>query len=354
MPTINQDPLLSLKNPWSSNANLINLGFMTGVRRNIEKFKFPGRLNLDSREQILNIASQELLKSTHLKNPTFYRASDLDPLKREYIYEHFLTQSSFHEAHKGEGVVVDETGCFLATINLKDHLYLQMTDTSGELEKCWNRLSSLETSIGNNVAYSFSNKFGFLTADPCDCGTALSVWAFLHVPALIHTKNLEEFLVKHRDDSISVHGLQGTVEEMIGDLLIVHNNYMLGLTEENILSSIRSFSTKLVVHEKSARSHLREEENINLKDMVSRSFGLLTHSYKLEVSETLNAISLLKLGHDLGWVSNIEIANLNALFFNCRRAHLLSLNPEGSKEPQVSHFRASYIHQALKNTTLSL
>ena len=65
---------------------------------------------------------------------------------------------------------------------------------------------------------------------------------------------------------------QGRPHEIIGDLVVVQNNYTLGLTEENILSSLRSYSTKLIVQEKSTRSHIKAEENPIIKDKVVESF----------------------------------------------------------------------------------
>src|SRR5262249_18486447 len=146
------------------------------------------------------------------------------------------------------------------------------------------------------VNYSYSPKFGFLTADPYECGTALQVAVYLQLAGLIHTDKINDVLEKLVDESLSVTGLQGSPTEIIGDVLCICNLYTLGLTEENIISSLRQVTTKLMVEEHAARSQIRHEISPDMKDKISRAYGILIHSYQIEAVEALNAISLLKLG----------------------------------------------------------
>jgi protein arginine kinase len=90
-------------------------------------------------------------------------------------------------------------------------------------------------------------------------------------------------------------------------------------------------------------------------DKVSRAFGILIHSYRIETRETLNEIGLVKLGVDLGWVEGVTPADLNHLMFHCRRAHLLtSLKEPEIPQDQVPHKRAEFIHATLKNAKLKI
>jgi protein arginine kinase len=79
----------------------------------------------------------------------------------------------------------------------------------------------------------------------------------------------------------------------------------------------------------------------------------LIHSYQIEAVEALNAISLLKLGVDLRWVLGITMEQLNLLFFNCRRAHLLCQFKEKIPQEEILHKRAEFIHKTLKGVELA-
>lgn len=341
--------------PWSKNDNSIWMASTLSLSRNVEKFKFPAKLDAVRQKQILGVLSKELLASPLLNKPTLIHAEESNPQQKEFFVEHFLSAHGFQQARQGEAFIFDRSGEFLATLNMRDHIHLHLLDCKGELEESLNRLIQIETTLGKSVKYAFSPKYGFLTSDFNQCGTALNVSVFLQLPALIHTGQIDPVLEKLIDDTLYVTGIQGNPTEVIGDLIVIQNNYALGISEENIIASIRTCTTKFLVEEHAARSRILKEESAEIKDCISRAFGILIHSYQIEAIESINAISLVKLGAELGWVKGISLAELNQLFLNCRRAHLLQCNEgETYKQEEIPHKRAEFIHKALKNVTLTI
>lgn len=346
--------IAKLDAPWSKNDNSTWLGTSLSLQRNIEKFKFPGKMASDRRQQVVALASKDLLESPDLEKPVLLKADEISPLDKEFLMEHFLSLQSFQHAHGGEGFIIDATGTFLTTFNLNNHLQFTVLDTHGDIEKASNRLAKVETALGQALGYAFSPKFGFLTADPHQCGTAFCVAAFLQLPALSQTGELEPVIKKLKDDQLVITGIQGSPTEIIGDVIALQNNYTLGVNEENILSSLRSAITKLQVQENAARLRLKEQEKPEIKDHVARAYGILIHSYQIETIEALNAISLMKLGVDLGWIKGTTIADLNQLFFSCRRAHLLGKVSGHITPEELPHKRAEHIHKTLKTVSLAI
>lgn len=278
----------------------------------------------------------------------------MTPLEKEFLVEHFLSSQSLHQAHVGEGFVIDNSGRFLTSINIRDHLSMTFLDCNGELENTWKQLVEVETALGQTLSYAFSQKFGFLNADAVNCGTGLRVAAFLQLSGLIHTNKIEEVLDKYTDDGIAITGIHGSPTEIIGDILVVQNNYALGITEENIISTLRTCCTKLQAEEKTARKKMQSENSAEIKDRISRAYGILVHSYNIEAVEALNALSLIKLGVQFGWIKGISIKDINQLFFNCRRAHLLSQYATEIPQEELVHKRAEFIHQFLKGVELTI
>lgn len=340
--------------PWIHNNNSVWLASTVCLARNIEKFKFPGKLTTESKRQILSLIDKEPLEIDGLQNPILIKIEDMTPLEKEYLSEHFLTIHSFQTATAGEGFILDETGEFLGQINIDNHLKFLLIDSNGDLENAWNRLVKIESAMGKLWSYSFSPRFGFLTADPTQCGTALHVTVYLQLPALIHTETIDDFLEKNADENLNITGIHANPNEIIGDILMIQNNYTLGLTEENIISAMRSITTKLQVEENHLRSTIKASNNAAIKDKISRAYAILLHSYQIEAVEALNAISLLKLGIDLGWVSGVTLGELNSLFFFCRRAHLLNQYSEKIAQDEIPHKRAEFIHKTLKNIKLEI
>lgn len=346
--------ILELKKPWESNDNSVWLASAIRFNRNIEKFNFPGKLDMERRKQVVSIIAKELLSVQGLTQPYLVKAENISPLEKQFLTEHFLRSDSFNQTHMGEGFILDATGQFLACLNLQDHLQLVLMDSKGELENSWNKLLKIETALGKSLTFSYSPKFGFLTSNFNECGTGLTVSIFLQLPGLLHTEKINEILDTLADESIAVTGIHGNPTEIIGDVLVIQNNYTLGVTEESIISTLRAFTTKMLVEENSCRNQIRQSNNADMKDKISRAYGILSHSYQIEAVEALNALSLLKLGIDMGWIEGIDVKLLNQLFFYCRRSHLLTQFQEKIQQEEIIHKRAEYIHSKIKNAQLKI
>jgi protein arginine kinase len=350
-------PKFLLENtPWEKEGNPIWLATSFLLHRNLAKFNFPPKMDERQSQQTLFSLKDQLFKSSLLENLFFLKAEEVSALDKEYLFEHFLCMEGFQNTLCGQGFIFDGTGSFLAELNIQNHLQMQLIDTVGSWEKMWNKLNEIETAISTAIEFSFSPKFGYLTSDPFLCGTGLSVQAFLHLPALIHTKQLQETLTKQKEEGITATGMGGNLEELTGDIVVISNTYTLGTNEETILHSIHLMVMKLMALEKTLRSHLQNENNAEIKDQVSRSFGLLLHSYQLQTKEALSALSLMKLGLYLDWIEGITDPKLNTLFFQCRRAHLLhALNEQQMGDPQeISRKRAEFLHKNMQGVVLKI
>lgn len=340
--------------PWSENDNNVWLATTVGLSRNVEKFEFPGKLSQDRRKQIISLITRELDSKELFQQINVHRAEELSSIEKEYLNEHFVSTMIFQQTHAGEAFVLDDTGQFMAVINLSDHVYYILLDIKGEIENTLNKLIKIESTVGRKLTYSFSPKFGYLTADPLDCGTALSITAFLQLPALVHSAKIDDTLEKYADENIVITGIQGNPTELIGDVIAIQNNYTIGLSEESIGSTMRNFTTKLLLEENSARSKIRSTQDPDIKDKVSRAYAILMHSYNIEAVESMNAISLIKLGLDMEWITGVTVKELNQVFFSCRRAHLLNKFKNKVPQDQITHKRAEFIHGTFKNLKLAI
>jgi protein arginine kinase len=347
-------PIFRLKNPWEKHSHNVWLATSLSLSRNLQKYKFPSKLDKAREQQIISLIFESLSNCAELSKPELFRSEDIGPLQKEFLLEHFLIPNGFYQAHAGEGFVIDESAEFLAVLNLHDHIQLNLLDTQQEIEKSWNKLVKIEGHMGKTLDFAFHPRFGFLTADPRRSGTALTLALYLHIPAVIHTGELAELLEREKEEEVEAVGLQGKTSEMIGDILVARNTCTTGLTEEYILTTMRMWATRAVVAEISIRKKLMENNNEQIKNKVTRALGLLTHSYQLEVIEALNALSLVKLGIEIGWIMAPATLNMNQVLFNCRRAHLINLLEEKVDIPDLPRKRAEYLHDIASQLTLAI
>lgn len=346
-------PYLLQDIPWTSSTNPIWPATSFILQRNLSSFNFPTTLTDAEFFQVLDLLKTAFLRSTTLEKPQFLRAEETSPLDKEYLYEHFLCPESFQNTLAGQAFLVDATSRFLCLLNLQDHIQFQILDWTAEPEKVWERLWKIESEIGSFIDFAYTPRFGYLTSDYSRCGTALTGLIYLHVPGLIHTEKLPDVLEKQKDDAVTALSIEGKIEDLAGDLLVLSNTYILGVTEESIFHSLQSSALKLIASEKAIREKIKKENNLVIKDKIARAYGLLINSLQLQTKESLNALSLLKLGVDLGWVTGITDSKINELLFTCRRAHLTHFNNEHTIDiDALPKKRAEFLHAAMQNVKL--
>lgn len=345
-------PLLRQAAPWKHNANPIWLASSVKFLRNLQGIFFPHKLSSEERGNTSQAISKSLLACKLLEKPTFHPAETLGSLEKNFLYEHFLAAESFMQAHGGEGFLTEASGTFLATLNLRDHVHLELLDTSGELETVWDRLTRIEMELSTSLFFAFSPKFGFMTSLPRHAGTGLVATIFLHIPAIIHMGLLDEALDMQGYPWIRATGLQGSANEFIGDILALHNDLSLGLTEEEILSALRELGTRITILEKGAQARLKKQESTAVRTKVHRAYGLLKYAYELRTEEALSAVSLLKLALNIGWVEGPKPEEVNALFLTSRYAHLCGALSKRLSVEETPRERGRYLASILEKASL--
>ncbi len=333
---------------WNQNANPIWPASSFFLIRNFSKMNFSSKLSQSLSAQLLERLSPLFAKIPALQHPTCIKAEQLDAQEKEFLFEHFLCKEGFQNTTKGQAFVVDDSSHFLGLMNIYDHLQLQWIDSKGQWEKAWETLNNIALAVSSSMDFAFSPRFGYLTSDPSHCGTGLIVTCYLHIPALLFSGKLQEALSQYKEGSVLATGLQGKADELIGDFLVLQNNYTLGINEEAILRDLHTSATKIVLAEKTIRAHFKEKNDSNLRDLIGRGFGLLKHSYQLQTKEALDALSKIKLGIDLGWVGGISDTLVNEIFFQCRRAHLGFISQAAfSDHHNIARKRAEFIHKEI-------
>lgn len=336
----------AFKSPWEKNANSIWLASTLCLHRNIDKFHFPGKLDVEKRRLVANLLLGTLRSSSSLTGLATYSGEEMSPLDRDFLAEHFLVFDAAKDSQQGHFYAVEESGAILIQINARDHLELHIVEGSGDLEKALSKLVAIEHDVEKRLPFSFSPQFGYLTSDPFQCGTALLVSAYLHIPALVFRGILAQSFEKEQQEGLSFTSLQGNFEDLVGDLLVIRNRYTIGVTEEVILSSMRNTVLRIIMEEKAFRSKIAEDKDDRVVDRVSRAIGTLQNSFTIDTSESLRALSLVKFGIELQWIRGMGVEEINELFFDCRRAHLA--RAQGSElygTPELNKIRAQLFRQ---------
>jgi len=323
--------------------------------RNLSGHPFTHKLQEDRRQELLHLLKEKLLKLDILDNPSFIDISTLSPTERLFLLEHYFTAENLMQKRSIQGGIIDQSLSFFIHLLSDEHMTLNYVCTDNYWTQAWKAITKIDEALQKDFSFAKSPRFGFLTSNPNNCGHALSVKAYLHLPALILTAQIDTALTKCVEKELKPLNLRGEEFLYIGDLVTLNNRFTLGVSENQLLHSLFASATRLMNAEKTLRAHIKGSDSTRIKDRVCRSFGLLMHTLTLDTPELLNHLSMLKLGADLGWISGVTDAQINNAFFNARRGHLLKEDPpECIDKQKIAKTRADQIQDLLAKVELNI
>ena len=92
----------------------------------------------------------------------------------------------------------------------------------------------------------------------------------------------------------------------------ISNNQTIGITEKEIIANVKNITEKIIEQERTARKYLCKNE-LELRDIVYRAFGVLTFASKLGTEECRKLLSEVKMGVDLGILNEIDDGKVRKL-----------------------------------------
>ena len=281
------------------------------LSRNLNGFNFLNRCSKEKQDEILDKV-KEIVPSLGY-GLKFIKLDDLDDITKLCLVEKNLISSEFAVKNKNEkAIIINEDENICVMLNEDDHIKIQVFGSGLELENIMNLIIELDEKIGDMIEYSYNKKFGYLTASPVNIGTGLKASVIVHLPALTLTGNLAKILRIVNNFGMSIKGVYGESTQNYGDLYQISNNQTIGITEKEIIANVKNITEKIIEQERTARKYLCKNE-IELRDMVYRAFGVLTYASKLGTEECRKLLSEVKMGVDLGILNEIDDGKVRKL-----------------------------------------
>ena len=200
-----------------------------------------------------------------------------------------------------------------------------------DLPHAYGRLNVYDDRLLDEIPVAYDPELGFLTACPTNLGTGMRASVMLFLPALKLAGAIEDEVNRFvREYGMTVRGVYGEGSEAKGDMYQISNTRTLGVTEEEIISSVERAALEMCLRESEAREKLVRRKGAALYDKVARSYGILTNAYKLTSAELMNMISDVKLGVILDILPLKDTETLDKLLVWCSAANLTAVTGECS------------------------
>ena len=325
---MNLDDLLNNQGEWlrctGPNSDIV-MSSRIRLARNLAKYPFSHWASKKEQQEILQASKQAIAASKKIKNSLCLDIGKLEAIDKQFLVErHLMSKEHTIDAeHKGLCVVDGEIVSIM--INEEDHLRIQVMKSGFDLRNAWYIINDIDNGLGNLLHYAYSVDFGYLTACPTNTGTGMRASVMVHLPALVITKQIGKVLQAITKLSLTARGLYGEGTEASGNFFQISNQVSLGHKEEDIIDNIERIIKQIIDHEHSAREALHSQNRSALQDRIWRAYGTLKSAHIITSSETIDLLSLVRLGVDLKLIKELDQALINELFIIMQPAHLQKL-----------------------------
>ena len=319
------------------------------LARNVAGFPFMSRADEDTRRQLVNSLRTTVVESDIGVETNFVDVAALDDLDAKLLVERQLISRELATTEGPRGVVIGNGEHVSIMLNEEDHVRMQMLQSGFSLERTWDEINQLDDSLESKITFCFDDQLGYLTACPTNVGTGIRVSVMLHLPALRITKEIQKVNQAAQKINLAVRGLYGEGSQAMGDFYQISNQVTLGCSEQDLLDNLAEVVPNILGYERRVRDLLCRDNKGQLDDQIARAMGILTSARSISSEETMHLLSSVRLGINLGMVSDVTIATINELFIHTQPSHLQKLQGGPLETAARNEARAAYIRDRLKN-----
>jgi len=317
------------------------------LARNLSDYPFSHWASKKEQEAVLKAAKDNILSLKKLNDSLFLEIGKLDPIDKQFLVERHLMSKEHMIDAENKGLCVGQDEVVSIMINEEDHLRMQVMKSGFNLKEAWQIINDIDTELGNSMNFAYSVDFGYLTACPTNTGTGMRASVMLHLPSLVMTKQIGKVLQAITKLSLTARGLYGEGTEASGNFFQISNQVSLGHKEEDIIDNIDRIIKQIVDHEQSARETLLSQNREALEDRIWRAYGTLKSAHIITSTETIDLLSLARLGVDLGVIKQADRTLINELFVITQPAHLQKLEKKKLSPNQRDVKRSEIIREKL-------
>jgi protein arginine kinase len=317
------------------------------LARNLAMYPFISRADESDRveiEELLRASAQALKLQTNLE---YVDVNGLEDIDRQFLVERQLISREHAESVGARGVAIDRREQVAVMINEEDHLRIQVMHSGLDLVAAWEEINDIDNQFEETIAYAFQPELGYLTACPTNVGTGMRVSVMLHLPALVMTQQIDKVFRSLQKINLAVRGLYGEGSQAMGDFYQISNQITLGRSETELVEQVSDVVPVIIEYERQAREVLVRESNENLHDRVSRAYGILRTAQTISSEETMHLLSRVRMGINLGLISDLPIPKVNELFINTQPAHLQKISGSELDTVDRNIERARYLRRHL-------
>jgi protein arginine kinase len=318
------------------------------LARNVRGLAFPGWAKKAERIKALEAIRPHVVALPQMAESFAESMDNLTLLDKNILVERHLISREHAAKNAGSGLVVNREESFCVMINEEDHLRMQALRPGLQLKQAWQAIDAIDSKLEKKLEFAFTPDLGYLTACPTNLGTGIRVSAMLHLPGLVLAEQINQIITAVNKLGLAVRGLYGEGTEALGNVFQVSNQMTLGESEADIVERLNKVLFQIIEHEDNARAMLLEKKSKTVYNHIGRAYGILANAHSISSKETMNLLSLMKLGVDLGMFPDLQRPLVDELFIVTQPNHLQKSFSDKLNAEERDLLRADMLRERLR------
>ena len=324
------------------------------LARNIKDAAFPGWAKKPERVKILDAIRPAVETLPEMREAFSQSMDNLSTLDKQILVERHLISREHAAKSAGSGLVLNREESLCVMINEEDHMRMQALRPGLQIRQAWTAIDHVDSELEARLDYAYHTDLGYLTACPTNIGTGIRVSAMLHLPGLVLAEQINPIIQSVNKLGLAVRGLYGEGTEALGNVFQVSNQMTLGESESAIVERLEKVLAQIIEHEENARATLLEKKSKMVYNHIGRAYGILANAHSISSKETMNLLSLMRLGVDLGLFPGVDRSLVDELFILTQPAHLQKQHSEKLSAEERDLLRADMVRERLKQVSRPL
>ncbi len=314
------------------------------LARNLKNLPFTHKFkDAKDADEVISIAEKAFNK---IKAFSLYKMKDADEIKRIALVEKHLISKELAANTVNGALMLSADESTAVMLNEEDHFRIQSIKRGFALDEAYADAHKLDIALASTAMLAYSDTYGYLTACPSNVGTGLRASVMLFLPALTATNSISSVIVAVQKMGLTVRGIFGEGSKADGCMYQLSNQISLGITEEEILESVKSVAKTIEKSELEARQLLLNRQGVALKDKLSRSYGILKTAYVMSSKELRELVTNVKLAVSLN-ILDVDEKLIDEISTDCQPANITLIAGRNMNDYERDVMRAKYIREKL-------
>ncbi len=303
------------------------------LARNLAGIPFVNRAQRPQRAKVMEACRGQLERVPIGSSVSWHDLHRTPAMERTLLVERHLISQQHAKGKQSTGTGgVEEPRAVAVTfpdervsvmVNEEDHLRIQAIRSGLDLAAALGVADGVDDALESGLDFAFSPRFGYLCACPTNVGTGLRLSVMLHLPGLRLMGNIDKVKRAAADMSLAVRGFYGEGSEAAGDFYQISNQTTLGKAEKVLLHELeQEILPRVIEYERAARRTLLTRRKHDFEDAVHRALGMLCHARLMTTEESMQHLSLVRVGVVTGLIGHVTHQTVNHLMLLTQPGHL--------------------------------